>query len=160
MTKEILEEAVTNVETGAFKESDIWALTTPKPANVSKTFRAKGRDWKFGISTLAKTQAEVFYKYTALIDAAKAQKESETVLTPMGEKVIVAPGAYLGMVRVLSAVCVEPKLSVDALLTLGHHVGGLVMDDILGWMSKENGMSPQLIEGEIDEKKKLESATA
>ena len=144
---------------GNFTGADIIALPEPVIRTISNTFRILGRDWKFTINTEVMASAEHFFRYASNMHDSASGRD-EVIMLPTGEKIVIPPGKYLGLLRNFADALVEPQLSFSELAIFGHKIGGTAMNDILVWANSVMSDDNESIQSEVDQAKNDSSTEA
>ena len=114
----------------------------------------RGKTYKFTIDASAVDCAETFFRIVGNLEEAKeGTLKPLSILLPGGKKVE-ATGSYLGLIKNLHVILVEPKLSETELMVLGHKVGGVAMNDLLSWANSHLMPAAESFSEELEEAKK------
>ena len=129
--------------------SDFLSLPDVERTTETRTFTLRGVEHTFTIYTDGAADAERWLKLKAaamdgqvksLMARANKQEYKESIGIPGRKPLIVTDPAYIGALRVLAEVLVEPKFAFGELMIVGHKVGK-DFTEVLDWAADANGIS-------------------
>lgn len=146
-------------------ESDVYQMKSVPSGTVTQDFETDTEILTFTITNKGKFSANEFYKLSQLIAEGGAAKESQSFPLPGGETVVIPSGLYLGGLRFMAEVCLQPdgrKMPIVALVKMGEtqEIGPKVMDRVFKWAVRENGLSSEDVTQEAEERKNDGSGAA